>query len=87
MASENQPPSDRLDRIEADLERLKERHEALAQSMELNYRDQQQDAANIRQLAEIARDALASIRGLERIATAHQQRIDDQEKRLDDLES
>jgi hypothetical protein len=62
--------------------RLDERLEALAQSMELAHHDSQEfksrteealekDANNIRSLAGIARDALASVQSLERIATAH----------------
>jgi hypothetical protein len=70
---------------------LEERLEALAQSLELLYRDKQQDAAaihdlalaaqrhdaQITQLVAIARDALASVQSLERIATAHQRRSDE----------
>jgi phage shock protein A len=91
-----QPPS-RLDRIEAALDRLTERHEALAQSLELFHHDVEafraraeealeKDAGNIRTLASIARDALASIQSLERVATAHQARLDGHEKRIEDLE-
>ena len=66
---------------------IEERLEALAQSLELLYRDQQQDAANIHSLALIARDALASIQSLERTATAHQERLDEHQKRIEDLEN
>lgn len=45
---------DRLDRIEAALERITERHEALSQTVEILTRDIQQDAENIRALARIA---------------------------------
>jgi len=65
---------------------IEERMEALAQSLELLYRDQQQDAAAIHQLTLIARDSLASIQSLERTATAHQKRLDDHEERIEDLE-
>jgi len=86
---------------------LEERLEALAQSLELLYRDKQQDAAaihdlalaaqrhdaqiaqqgaNIDQLAAIARDALASVQSLERIATAYQRRLDGHEERIEDVE-
>lgn len=65
---------------------IEERMEALAQSLELLYRDQQQDAAAIHKLTLIARDSLASIQSLERTATAHQRRLDDHEQRIDDLE-
>jgi two-component sensor histidine kinase len=65
---------------------IEERLEALAQSLELLYRDQQQDAANIHSLALIARDSLASIQSLERTATGHQERLDEHQKRIEDLE-
>ena len=65
---------------------LEERLEALAQSLELLYRDQQQDAAAIHALTLISQNALASVQSLERTATAHQQRIDDHEDRIQDLE-
>jgi len=65
---------------------LEERLEALALSLELLYRDQQQDAQSIHSLALIARDALASIQSLERTATAHQERLDEHHKRIGDLE-
>jgi hypothetical protein len=47
----------------------------------------QRHDAQIAQLTVIARDALDSIKRLERIATAHQDRLDDHERRIDDLES
>ena len=46
----------------------------------------EKDANNIRSLAGIARETLASIQSLERIATAHQTRLDGHEKRIEDLE-
>jgi molecular chaperone GrpE (heat shock protein) len=79
-------PEERFARIEAALDRLTERHEALAQSMELARHDQQQDAEAIHQLVIIARDALTSIQSLERTATAHEGRLDDHGKRIDRLE-
>jgi len=66
---------------------IEERLEALAQSLELLYRDQQQDAADIHALAVIARDALASIQSQERTATAHPERLDGHYKRIEDLEN
>lgn len=79
---------------------LEERLQALAESLELLYRDQQQlsadmaaahrnqqqDAANIHSLTLIARDGLDSIKRLERVATAHQERLDNHEQRIEDLE-
>ena len=97
MADSTTPqPLGRLDRIEAALDRLTERHEAFAQSLELFHHDVQafrsrtqealeKDANNIRSLAGIAREALASIQSLERIATAHQTRLEGHEKRIEDL--
>ena len=64
--------------IDERLDRLTERHEALSQSVELLTADIRtltaqiaQDAENIRTLAGIAQNALASIQSLEAIATAH----------------
>jgi hypothetical protein len=42
--------------------------------------------AQIASLARIAEDTLDSIKRLERIATAHQDRIEDHEHRIEDLE-
>ncbi|HEY7389640.1 MAG TPA: hypothetical protein VH640_14085 [Bryobacteraceae bacterium] len=66
---------------------IEERLQALAESLELMYRDQQQDAANIHSLTLIAKDALDSIKRLERIATTHQDRLDNHDQRIEDLES
>jgi hypothetical protein len=91
---------DRLDRIEAILDklterhdRLTERHEALAQSLEILTHDVQElrtatetDAKNILALANAARDALTSIQSLERIATAHQESLDEHGERIRRLE-
>ena len=71
--------------FEQRIERLTERHEALAQSVELMRAAAEQDAQNIRSLANIAADALDSIKRLERVATAHENRLDDHDKRLDNL--
>jgi len=100
-ATPPQPPSfDEIRAILAELaardKRLEERHEALAQSVELFHHDVQafrsrteealeKDASNIRTLAGVARDALASIQSLERMVTAHQTRLDGHEKRIQDL--
>jgi chromosome segregation ATPase len=79
---------------------FEERLQALAERLELLYRDhqqvsadiaalqrsQQQDAANINSLTLIASDALDSIKRLERIATAHQGRLGNHEQRIEDLE-
>jgi hypothetical protein len=61
------------DRIES-IERIL--HEALAETVELLTRDVQQDAENIRALARNSQILHDSIKGLQTIAEAHQQRID-----------
>ena len=88
MDNANQP--DRIEGIERILQqvaaaqqRSQERHEALAETVELLTRDVQQDAENIRKDAEnirtLARNSQIlhdSIKALETIAVAHEQRID-----------
>ncbi|MGA3019961.1 MAG: hypothetical protein ABSF62_22815 [Bryobacteraceae bacterium] len=72
-----------LQQVAAAQQRSQERHEALAETVELLTRDVQQDAENIRKDAENIR-ALArnsqilhdSIKGLQTIAEAHENRID-----------
>jgi len=82
------PRLDRLDRIEIAIGHLQERHEALTQSVELLHADIQElknaahkDGENIHALAQIAAATLDSIKRLERIAAAHQQRLEDLEQR------
>ena len=77
---------DRLDRIEAALARLTERHEALTMNLELTARDienlkilAQRDGEHIRQLAQNAHILHDSIKSLEAIAAAHEQRLDNLE--------
>ena len=77
---------DRLDRIDDALQRLTERHETLAESLEILSHGIEADAQNIRVLAGIARDALDSIQRLERVATAHQERLDNHGTRIQGLE-
>ena len=74
---------DRLEAIESILHQLataqqrsQERHEALAETVQLLTADVQQDAANIRALARNAQTLHDSIKALETIAAAHEQRID-----------
>ncbi|HLI86233.1 MAG TPA: hypothetical protein VKV17_20125 [Bryobacteraceae bacterium] len=47
----------------------------------------QRHDAQIAQLTAIARDALDSIKRLERIATAHQDRLDNHEQRIEGIEN
>ena len=81
MNNANQP--DRIETIERILQqvaaaqqRSQERHEALAETVELLTRDVQQDAENIRTLARNSQILHDSIKALETIAVAHEQRID-----------
>jgi len=78
---------DRLDRIEAALEqlaasdrRIQDRHEALTMNLELASREiqdlREQQSAGFAETKRIFEIALDSIKRLERIATAHEQRID-----------
>jgi methyl-accepting chemotaxis protein len=66
-----------------DLFEASQRHDA--QIEQLIGASQRHDA-QIQQLTEIARDALDSIKRLERIATAHQDRLDDHEERIEGIE-
>ena len=77
-ATPPQPPS-RLDQIEAVMKRIAERHEALAEAVELFHHDVQsfrsrteealeKDVNNIRSLAGIAREDAGNIRALAGIA-------------------
>ena len=75
--------NDKKPTIDERLERLTERHEALTQSLELLHRDSQehaaalkQDGENIRALSHNSQILYDSIKSLEAIATAHQQRIE-----------
>lgn len=78
---------DRLQALAESLELLYRDHQQLAADMAAAHRNQQDDAANIHSLTLIARDALDSIKRLERVATAHQGRLDNHEQRIEDLES
>jgi flagellar biosynthesis/type III secretory pathway chaperone len=60
---------DRLDRIEVDLERLKERHEALTRTVEIIAGMQHKNETLMAQ-------AIEAINGLARIAESHQRRPD-----------
>ncbi len=79
---------DRMDRIERDLERLTERHEALTQTVELIAGMQRENELSIRRLIEaqqknekLMAQSLEAINGLARIAQSHDRRLDDLEKR------
>lgn len=65
---------DRMDRIERDLERLTERHEALTQTVEIV-------AGMQRKNEELMAQTLEAINSLARIAQSHDRRLDDLEKR------
>ena len=61
------------------IDKLTERHEALAQSMEMMVMENRQLSALVRQVTE-------TVRALSRVAELHQHRIDSQDDRLDKLE-
>jgi hypothetical protein len=76
MTTDERP--DRLEAIESILlqlataqQRSQERHEALAETVELLTRDVQQDAENIRVLARNSQILHDSIKSLETISAAH----------------
>jgi hypothetical protein len=56
--------------------RSQERHEALAETVQMLTADVQQDAENIRTLARNSQILHDSIKSLETVALAHEQRID-----------
>jgi hypothetical protein len=60
--------------------------ESLHASVRELYEAVQRHDAQLDELSGIARNTLASIQSLERIATAHQDRLDDHQQRLEDLE-
>jgi hypothetical protein len=62
-----------MDRIELDLERLKERHEALTQTVEIIAGMQRKNEMVLAQVIE-------AIHGLARIAESHERRLDGLEK-------
>jgi len=74
---------ERMEAIDRRLERLTERHEALAQTLELLI---QENKETFREIALRFRDTRDTIEGLARIAGVHQERLDEPEERLDNLE-
>ena len=66
--------------IDERLDRLTERHEALAQTMELIAAAQIKNDERFGQVARNFEIVLDSIKRLERIAAAHEQRIEDLEE-------
>ncbi len=67
--------------IDERLERLTERHEALAQTMELIAAAQVKNDERMAQVTRTFEIVLDSIKRLEHIAAAHEQRIEDLEDR------
>lgn len=61
--------------IDERIERLTERHEALAQSVELLPAVTRENTESIRKLAEVTNQDAENIRALARIAEAHERRI------------
>jgi uncharacterized protein YoxC len=71
-----------LQNLAAEHERIKERHVALAETVQMLTADVQQDAENIRTLARNSQILHDSIKSLETIAVAHQNRIERLEDQL-----
>ena len=78
METDNNPGASRLEAIESILHKLataqqrsQERHEALAETVQLLTADVQQDAENIRTLARNSQILHDSIKTLETIAASH----------------
>jgi hypothetical protein len=69
-------PEERFERIESILDRTQERHQALAETVELLTREVQQDAENIRALARNSQILHDSIKSLEVLALTHEHRIE-----------
>jgi prefoldin subunit 5 len=74
---------DRMDRIEADLERLKERHEALTQTVEIIAGMQRENETSIRGLLQaqqknetLLAQVIEAVNSLARIAASHERRLD-----------
>jgi archaellum component FlaC len=65
--------------IDERLERLTERHEALTQSVELLHAMQRDNERRFEQVAHNFETVLDSIKRLENIAAAHEERLDDLE--------
>jgi hypothetical protein len=65
-----------LDKVAAAQRRSQERHEALAETVEILTRDVQQDAENIRALARNSQILHDSIKSLEVLALTHEHRIE-----------
>jgi hypothetical protein len=63
--------------IDERLERLVDRHEALAQSVELLLVATRDNTENIRKLVEVTNQDAENIRALARIAESHDRRITD----------
>lgn len=73
VAESNKAASKRMDRLEADLDRLKERHEALALSMELESKERAKDRADFRSMmAEFREDRMQINRTLQFVITAQE---------------
>jgi archaellum component FlaC len=73
---------DRMDRIETDLERLKERHEALTQTVEIIAGMQRENETSIRGLIQAQRknetllaQVIEAVNSLAGIAASHERRL------------
>jgi hypothetical protein len=66
--------------IDERLERLADRHEALAQSVEMLVVATRENTENIRKLVEVSNKDAEAIRALARIAESHERRLTDLEE-------
>jgi archaellum component FlaC len=77
--------------IDERLERLAERHEALTQTVEILGHDLQQIAQEhkefVSRMTQYSADVKDAIARLANIAAAHEDRLDDHDKRIERLES
>jgi flagellar biosynthesis chaperone FliJ len=76
------PPPDRLDRIERAIESLAEEHRALAQEHRALAQEHRAFQATVRGAFTVQQEQIA---GLQKIAEAHQQQIDADRARLNQL--
>ena len=70
---------DRLDRIELAFERMQQRHQALAETVEVLAGMQRQNENRFELIARNFETVLDSIKRLENIARSHEQRLEDLE--------
>ncbi|MFN0171568.1 MAG: hypothetical protein ACKV22_34560 [Bryobacteraceae bacterium] len=67
---------DRMDRFEAGLDRLKERHEALTETVEIVAGMQRRNEEAITRLESMVERVVGAVEGLVQIAQSHERRLD-----------